>query len=376
MELFVPKETLEGETRAPLTPETAQDLKELELTINIEQGLGESINFADSDYEAFGVNIVQKDFLAEADIVLRLNKPELEEVSELKEGAVYISLLDPFQNLDLVKALAKAKVSSFCMELIPRSSYAQKMDVLSSQASLAGYVAVILAAERINKVLPMMSTPAGTIPPAKVLIIGAGVAGLQAIATAKRLGARVDAYDTRPVVEEQVKSLGAKFLKIDVGSTGQTKQGYAKALTEEQLEEQRQQMSKFCASADIIITTAQLFGRPAPQIITEEMVENMNPGSVIVDLAASTGGNVAGSEPDEEVIVNGVKIIGLTNLPASVAKDASEMYASNAVNLIKHIWDSQTKTIKLDLEDEIVNGALLTHEGQIRNDNILEASKK
>ena len=376
MHLFVPKETLEGEARAPLTPEAAQDLKELSLNINIEQGLGESINFADSDYEAFGVNVVQKDFLSEADIILRLNKPELEEVRELKEGAVHISLLDPFQNIDLVQALAEAKISAFCMELIPRSSYAQKMDVLSSQASLAGYAATILAAERINKVLPMMSTPAGTIPPAKALIIGAGVAGLQAIATAKRLGARVDAYDTRSVVEEQVKSLGAKFLKIDVGTTEQTKQGYAKALTEEQLEEQRQQMSKFCASADIIITTAQLFGKPAPRIITEEMVANMNPGSVIVDLAASTGGNVAGSKPDEEVIVNGVKIIGLTNLPASVAKDASEMYANNTVNLIKHIWDNQIKTIKFDVEDEIVNSALLTHEGQIRNDNILEASNK
>ncbi len=372
MQLYVPKETLKGETRAPLTPQVAQDLQELELSINIEQGLGESINCADSDYKAFGVDIVQKDFLAEADVVLRLNKPELEEVSELKEGAIHISLLDPFQNLELVKALAEAKVSAFCMELIPRSTYAQKMDVLSSQASLAGYVAVILAAERINKVIPMMSTPAGTIPPAKVLIIGAGVAGLQAIATAKRLGARVDAYDTRPVVEEQVKSLGAKFLKIDVGSTGQTKQGYAKVLTEEQLEKQRQQMSKFCASADIVITTAQLFGKPAPQIITEEMVANMNPGSVIVDLAASTGGNVAGSKPDEEVIVNGVKIVGLTNLPTSVAKDASEMYANNAVNLIKHIWDSQTKTIKLDTEDEIVNSALLTHEGQVRNADVLE----
>ena len=376
MDLFVPKETLKGEVRVPLTPETAQDLKELELSINIEQGLGESINFADSDYEAFGVNVVERDFLAKADIILRLNKPELEEVDKLKEGSIHISLLDPFQNLGLVKALAEAKVNSFCMELIPRSSYAQKMDVLSSQASLAGYVAVILAAERINKILPMMSTPAGTIPPAKVLIIGAGVAGLQAIATAKRLGAKVDAYDTRPIVEEQVKSLGAKFLKIDVGETGQTKQGYAKALTEEQLEKQRQQMTKFCASADIIITTAQLFGKPAPKIITEEMVASMNSGSVIVDLAASTGGNVAGSEPDEEVMVNGVKIIGLTNLPASVAKDASEMYANNASNLIKHIWDKQAKAIKLNTEDEIVDSALLTHEGQIRNDNVLEASKK
>ncbi len=372
MHLFVPKEILEGETRAPLTPQAVQDLKELSLDISIEQGLGESINFADSDYEAFGVNIVQRDFLAEADIILCLNKPALEEIGKFKEGTVHISLLEPFTNLDLVKALAEAKISAFCMELIPRSTYAQKMDVLSSQASLAGYVAVILAAERINKVLPMMSTPAGTIPPAKVLVIGAGVAGLQAIATAKRLGSRVEAYDTRPVVEEQVRSLGAKFLKIDLGATGQTKQGYAKALSEEQLEKQHQQMTKFCADADIIVTTAQLFGKPAPKIITEEMVANMNPGSVIVDLAASTGGNVAGSKPDEEVRVNGVKIIGLTNLPASVAKDASEMYASNVVNLLKHIWDGQTKAIKLALDDEIVNSALLTHEGHIRNDSISE----
>ena len=372
MHFFVPKEILEGEARVPLTPQAVQDLKELSLDISIEQGLGESISFADSDYEAFGVNIVQRDFLAEADIIVRLNKPRLEEIGELKEGSVHISLLEPFTNLDLVKALAEAKVSAFCMELIPRSTYAQKMDVLSSQASLAGYAAVILAAERINKVLPMMSTPAGTIPPAKVLVIGAGVAGLQAIATAKRLGARVEAYDTRPVVEEQVRSLGAKFLKIDLGATGQTKQGYAKALSEEQLEKQRQQMIKFCADADIIVTTAQLFGKPAPKIITEEMVANMSPGSVIVDLAASTGGNVVGSKPDEEVVVNGVKIIGLTNLPASVAKDASEMYASNVVNLLKHIWSSQTEGIKLAVEDEIVNSALLTHEGHVRNDNISE----
>lgn len=367
MNLFVPKEPA-NETRAPLTPQAAQELKELGFKVSIEQGLGTNINFSDKDYEEYGIQVATREFLAKADIILRLNKPELAEVWELKENAVHISLLEPFNNVELVKTLAETKISAFCMELIPRSSYAQKMDVLSSQASLAGYSAVILAADRLAKVLPMMSTPAGTIPPARVLIIGAGVAGLQAIATAKRLGARVEAYDTRPVVEEQVKSLGAKFLKIDVGETGQTEQGYAKALTEEQLESQRQQMAKFCADNDIVITTAQLFGKPAPRIITEDMLAKMKSGSVVVDLAAATGGNVAGSVPDKEIVVNGVAIIGLTNLPARVARAASEMYANNVVNLLKHLWDMQEKTIKFDLEDDITNNALLTYQGQIRRD--------
>jgi NAD(P) transhydrogenase subunit alpha len=258
------------------------------------------------------------------------------------------------------------------MELIPRSTYAQKMDALSSQASLAGYAAVILAADRIDKALPMMSTPAGTISPARVLVIGVGVAGLQAIATAKRLGARVEAYDTRPVVEEQVQSLGARFVKIDVGETGQTAQGYAKALTEEQLALQRQQMARFCANADIVITTAQVFGRPAPRIVTAEMVAGMRPGSVIVDLAAATGGNVEGTVADREVEVGGVRILGLANMPGLVARDASQMYAANVAHLIDHAYDRGNGRLALDPEDEVVGSCLLTHDGDVRHEQIRE----
>ncbi len=265
------------------------------------------------------------------------------------------------------------------MELIPRSTYAQKMDALSSQASLAGYAAVVIAAERIDKSLPMMSTPAGTIAPARVFVVGAGVAGLQAIATAKRLGARVEAYDTRPVVKEQVQSLGARFLEIDVGETGQTEQGYAKALTDEQLEMQRRQMAKVCAGSDVIVTTAQVFGRAAPKIITAEMVAGMRPGAVIVDLAASTGGNVEGTVADSEVLTdNGVRIVGLGNFPAEVARDASQMYANNVYFLIEHAFDKEAGAMKLDTGDDVIGAALLTHQGEIRDERVrgvLEGSK-
>jgi NAD(P) transhydrogenase subunit alpha len=256
------------------------------------------------------------------------------------------------------------------MEMIPRITRAQKMDVLSSQANLAGYAAVIIAAERIDKILPMMMTPAGTISPARVFVIGVGVAGLQAIATAKRLGARVEAFDTRPVVEEQVKSLGARFVKIDLGETGQTQDGYAKALTEEQLQRQRDGMAKVCQSADIVITTAQLFGRPAPLIVTEDMLRGMQPGSVIVDLAVESGGNVAGSEVGREVDVDGVCIVGLANLPGTVAINASQMFSSNLYNLVDEFWNTEEKKFILDFDDDILEGCVITHEGQIVNEMI------
>jgi NAD(P) transhydrogenase subunit alpha len=256
------------------------------------------------------------------------------------------------------------------MEMIPRITRAQKMDVLSSQANLAGYVAVILAAERLDKILPMMMTPAGTISPARVFIIGVGVAGLQAIATAKRLGARVEAFDTRPVVEEQVKSLGARFVKIDLGETGQTKDGYAKALTEEQLQKQREGMAKVCALSDIVITTAQLFGRKAPVIVTENMVRGMSKGSVIVDLAVEGGGNVAGSQIDKEIDVDGVRIIGLGNLPGRVTVHASQMFSSNLYNLVEELWNAEEKRFDLKFEDEIVKGCVITHQGEIVNEMI------
>lgn len=334
--------------------------------------VGRSLHIEDQAYREAGASIVEdKDIaLAEADVVVRLNLPTMAEVEGMRPGSVLVSFLDPFRNPDLVAALARRGVSALCMELIPRSTYAQKMDALSSQASLAGYAAVVLAADRIDKALPMMSTPAGTIAPARVFVIGVGVAGLQAIATAKRLGARVEAYDTRPVVEEQVQSLGARFVKIDVGETGQTAQGYAKALSEEQLERQRQQMARFCANADIVITTAQVFGRAAPRIVTADMVAGMRPGSVIVDLAASTGGNVQGTIADEEVEVGGVLLLGLSNMPGLVARDASQVYASNVTNLLEHALDRENGKLDLDPGDDVIDSCLLTHDGEIRHEQI------
>jgi NAD(P) transhydrogenase subunit alpha len=256
------------------------------------------------------------------------------------------------------------------MEMIPRTTRAQKMDALSSQANLAGYVMVILAAEKIDRILPMMMTPAGTISPARVFVIGAGVAGLQAIATAKRLGARVDAFDTRPIVAEQVRSVGGKFLEIDLGETGQTKDGYAKELSPEQLDKQRQGMKEIISQSDIVITTAQVFGRPAPRIVTKDMVEAMKPGGVIVDMAVESGGNVEGSIPGKTTEISGVSIIGVSNLPAVVAKDASQMYSSNVYNLISEYWSAEEKMLNLSLEDDILAGCIVTHGGDLVNEAI------
>ncbi|MGA0369887.1 MAG: NAD(P) transhydrogenase subunit alpha, partial [Kiritimatiellia bacterium] len=270
------------------------------------------------------------------------------------------------------KKFADAGISALCMEMIPRTTIAQKMDALSSQASLAGYSAVLQAASRLQRSLPMMMTPAGTLSPCKVFVIGAGVAGLQAIATAKRLGARVEAFDTRPVVEEQVQSLGAKFLKIDLGETGQTDGGYAKELTPEQIAKQKEAQGKAIAKADIVITTAKLFGRPAPRLIDDAQIAAMTPGSVIVDMAAASGGNVEGSVPDENVVKHGVTIIGDTNLEGRVPYDASQMYGSNLVNLVSHFWDKESKAFVLNMDDEIIKGALITHDGQVVHPMIKE----
>ena len=257
------------------------------------------------------------------------------------------------------------------MELVPRITRAQKMDALSSQANLAGYSAVIEASKLLKKVFPMMMTAAGTISPSRVFIVGVGVAGLQAIATAKRLGARVDAFDTRPVVEDQVKSLGAKFIKIDIGETGQTDQGYAKELTEGQIKMQQEGMKKICSQADVVITTAQVFGRPAPLIITKEMIKTMKPGSVIVDMAVTTGGNVEGSVVDSVEVINEVKIIGKSNLPGEVAYHASQVYGTNLYNMVDEFWDSEAKSFSMDITDEILSSCVVTHEGQIVNKILL-----
>ncbi len=370
MNIVVAREADPEEARVAVTPQAAQKLVGLGAGVEVPKGYGAALGFADADYAKAGATLVDEPNLSRADVVVLLGKPNAELISDLKENTVLVSFLEPFQNGPLVKKLAEKGVSALCMELVPRTTYAQKMDALSSQASLAGYVAVVKAADALPKAFPMMSTPAGTIPPARVFVIGAGVAGLQAIATAKRLGARVEAFDTRPVVEEQVQSLGAKFVKIDVGETGQTEQGYAKALTEEQLERQRQGMAKVIAGSDIVITTAQVFGRAAPRIVSKEMVAGMRPGSVVVDLAASTGGNVEGTVPDETVTVDGVRVVGMSNFPGEVARDASQMYASNVANLLEHAWNKETGRLELNTEDEIVKSVLLTHGGEIRDERI------
>ena len=377
MKVFVPKEVYPSEKRVPMTPESVAKLVRKGVPITVESRIGTSCRYTDDAYEKAGASVSndRDGSLSSADVVIRLRRPPLDEVRNLKRGSIHVSFLDPFNEPELIAEMLRCGITAVSMEMIPRTTLAQKMDALSSQANLAGYVAVVLGAERMDRVLPMMMTPAGTIAPSRVFVIGVGVAGLQAIATAKRLGARVDAFDTRPVVEEQVKSLGAKFVKADLGETGQTKDGYAKELTPEQQQKQRDAMAKVCAQSDLVITTAQLFGKKAPLIVTREMIDRMKPGSVIVDLAVESGGNVEGSVVDQELEYNGVRIIGLGNLPGHVAVNASEMYASNMSNFIETYWNEEEKRLELDWDDEIIQGCVITHDGVLRNDNIKTLQK-
>ncbi len=373
MRIFVPRETEPGEPRAAVTPDTVQRYGRKEgAVVAVESGAGAGCHFSDDQYREAGAEVVtdRMQELGKADIVLRVRRPPDDEISPMKKGAIHISFLDPFNERDLIDALAKQGVSAISVELVPRSTRAQKLDALSSQHNIAGYAMVVLAAERLGAVMPMMMTPSGTLQPARAFIIGAGVAGLQAIATAKRLGARVEAFDTRPVVEEQVKSLGAKFIKVDLGETGQTDQGYAQELTPEQLAKQRELMADTCASADIVITTAQLFGRKAPVVLSAGVVERMKSGSIIVDYAVESGGNVEGSVAGEEVQVNGVTIVGLRNIPGRYAVSASSMYANNLYNYVDEFWDDESKGMKLDREDEIIAGSLVTHDGAMVNEMV------
>ena len=372
MLIGVLKETHPGENRVAVIPDTVKKLVKLGAELTVEAGLGQGSGFADSEYADAGATVAsgRNDILSQSDIILRIRKPEADDAGKLKQGCIHISYLDPFNEGALVDSLAQNGVSAISMEMIPRTTLSQKMDALSSQANLAGYVAVMMAANSLDRLLPMMMTPAGTIKPAKVFVIGAGVAGLQAIATAKRLGARVTAFDTRPVVAEQVRSVGAKFLEIDLGETGETKDGYARELTAEQIEIQRQGQKAAIAESDIVITTAQVFGRKAPVLVTHDMVEAMQPGSVIVDMAAETGGNVEGSVAGQEAVVNGVTIIGQGNWPNFVSRDASQMYSSNLLNMVSEYWDKENKSFVLDQENEIIKGCLITHGGAIVNETI------
>jgi H+-translocating NAD(P) transhydrogenase subunit alpha len=365
---YVPTEQTPGENRAALTPTSARLLIKSGLTVQASPGLGRASGYSDDEYLEAGVSFQEKHekALAGADLVLRVRQPGVADIEHLKRGAVHVSFLDPFNSPALLAAFADAGVTAVSLEMIPRSTFAQKMDALSSQASLAGYAAVIQSAARLKGILPMMMTPAGTIMPARVFVIGAGVAGLQAIATAKRLGARVEAFDTRPVVEEQVKSLGAKFVKIDLGDTGQTAGGYAKALTPEQIARQQAGMAKICAQSDIVITTAKVFGRKAPTLVTAAMLAGMKSGSVVVDLALESGGNVEGARSGEDVVTaNGVILLGNASLENTVPAHASQVFASNLAAWVTHAWDGERKSLRIDLQDEFFKGCVITHGGRI-----------
>ncbi len=372
MRIAIPKETHPGEHRIPITPAHAQKLREMGADVVVESGMGAGCGFADAEYTAAGVTVSpdRRALFNSADLLLRLRKPQLEEIGLMKRGAIHISYLDPFNEHTLVKALRDAGITAISMEMIPRTTRSQKMDALSSQANLAGYIAVLQAATHLPRIFPMMMTPAGTIKPANVFVIGAGVAGLQAIATAKRLGAKVTAFDTRPVVAEQVRSVGAKFLEIDLGETGQTEGGYAKELTPEQVEKQRQAQKAVIARSDVVITTAQVFGRKPPVLVTKDMIKGMAPGAVIVDMAAETGGNVEGSVPNEVVTYAGVTIIGKGNLAGEVARDASQMYSANLFNLVEDNWGKESKVFEVDFNDDILPGCIITHGGEVTNPTI------
>jgi len=355
--------------RSVIHPETIQTLVNLEAQVYCESGICDGINITDDSLKNKEISIHSRlDCIKNADLLITPNALSREELEQMKTGSSLIGTVNPFNNQALINNCKELNINLISMEFVPRITRAQKMDVLSSQANLAGYAAVIESAQHLSIGLPMMMTAAGTLKPARVFVIGVGVAGLQAIATAKRLGARVEAFDTRDVVEEQVNSLGAKFVKIDLGETGQTDQGYAKELTPEQIQKQKDLQSDVCSRSDIVITTAQLFGRPAPKLIDDATIKKMKPGSVIFDMAVESGGNVEGSVADEIIINNGVKIIGISNLASQVANHASFALSNNFNNWISEFFDKDNQAIKFNFEDEIIKSSVLVYEGSIKNE--------
>jgi NAD(P) transhydrogenase subunit alpha len=370
LKVWVPKEVAAGETRVAATPETVKRLVKEGLDVAVESGAGDQAYLGDERFKEAGARIGAPSEWGQADLILKvaplMANPKLlgkDEAGAMKPGAVLISFLSPHKNVPMVRTLVSSKVSALAMELVPRITRAQKMDALSSQASIAGYKAVLMAAGRLPRYFPMLMTAAGTIPSAKVVIMGAGVAGLQAIATAKRLGAVVWVSDVRPAVKEQVESLGGKFIDLPMQESGEGHGGYAKEMSKEFLEKQQAIIAEHVASADAVITTAQIPGKPAPRLITAATVQKMRPGSVIVDLAAEQGGNCELTEPGKEVIKHRVLLMGQLNLPASMPFDASTLYARNVLELVLHV--ARGGKLNLDLEDEITKGTLLTHDGKV-----------
>ena len=374
MIIGIPKESLTGETRVAILPAEVKKLSSDFLKFKIETGAGNGSFIADEIYAESGAEIVS-DVYSDSDLIIRINPPTEEELSKLNEGTSLISLLAPFTNHALIKHLATNNISSYCLELIPRSTYAQSMDVLSSQATVGGYRSVLNAASHMGKFFPMLMTPAGTIKPATVLVIGAGVAGLQAIATAGILGAKVEAFDVRPAAREQVESLGAKFLYMDLDDSAETDSGYAVEMNDEFIRKEMELLHDAAKRVDAIITTALIFGRPAPILIKDYMVNDMQPGSVIIDLAAENGGNCELTQPGEIIQHNGVTIDGRLNLPAQVPVHASQMLSKNISKLLTDII--KDSKLSFDLENEIIKGCLVTHEGNITHEmtkNIIEGN--
>ena len=380
MILGIPNETLEGEKRVAIVPSHVPLLQKQGFIVHIEAGAGLSAGFTDKMYEEQGVRIIPsaEELFTESKIILHVrglgtsNDPDAGYINSLKENHILIGLLDPFNNKDIVKKLATKKIKSFSMELIPRITRAQSMDVLSSQANIAGYKAALIAADTLPKMFPMMMTSAGTITPARVFIIGAGVAGLQAIATCNRLGAIVSAYDIRPIVKEQVQSLGAKFVEFDLETeTAEDKGGYAKEMDAAFYKKQQQMMSKVISENDVVIATAAVPGKKAPVLVTKDMVSGMKQGSLIVDLAAEQGGNCEVTEPGKTIEVDGVTVIGPLNIPSMVAFHASQMYSKNIANFLAlMVKDGK---MEINTEDEVISGALITDGGEIVNSTIKEA---
>ena len=375
MKLSVPKETKFKENRVSLTPDVVKDLVKKGFEVIVESGAGLKSFFSDEAYNAAGAQIIsdQSKIYSEADVVMKINAPSTEEISKMKKDGILISFMWAATNPDLVGACEKSGISAFSMDAVPRISRAQKMDALSSQANLAGYKAVIMAADTIGKIFPMMTTAAGTIRPTKVVIFGAGVAGLQAIATAKRLGAVVEVSDIRPETKEQVESLGGKFIVVKGDASVKMEGGYVKGVSDEFLKLQQELVAKHVKEADIVITTALIPGKKAPLLVTEEMVKSMRFGSVIVDMAVEQGGNVVGSELNQNVQKHGVTIIGEGNIPSLLPMNASDLYAKNIQTLLLHLTDKGA--FKWEMDEEITKGSLITHKGEAVHPSVKKTEK-
>ncbi|KPQ39360.1 MAG: NAD(P) transhydrogenase subunit alpha [Phormidium sp. OSCR] len=373
MKVAVAKEIEVGERRVALIPDIVARLAKKGLDIAIEAGAGEGSFFPDSAYEAAGAKIVSdpSQIWQGHDVLLKVAPPTPEEVDRLSPDTTLISFLNPLANAELMQQIAQRGITALSMELIPRTSRAQSMDALSSQAGVAGYKAVLLAAEALPKFFPMLTTAAGTIRPAKVFIVGAGVAGLQAIATSRRLGAVVEAFDIRPAVKEEVQSLGAKFVEVELEEDTVAQGGYAKEISEASKQKTQEAISNSVAQADVVITTAQVPGKKAPRIISDDMITRMRPGSVVVDLAAQQGGNCEGTEAGAHVVRHGVTLIGPVNLPSSMPVHASQMYAKNISTFLDYLINEEQ--LNLDFEDDIPSDTCVTFKGEIRNERVRQA---